>query len=298
MSTSSTQLPSSADLFLPTIISILYNQVMTILKKLTITAAASAIMLFASAFTASAQLRLPDAHENQHQELLAAQRPIAADIQLINTNKFIESLRADDMIDNEVFGEYWESQLVNPYAGAVVPATKDLDVSSYVSPLEDIRITSNYGYRPRFRRVHKGIDLGLHVGDTVRAAFDGKVRICRYERRGYGYYVVIRHDNGMETVYGHLSKFIVKPDDRVRAGDPIALGGNTGRSTGPHLHFETRYMGVPINPAEIIDFANKTPINGIFAFDKVKAENAVKYTRSTKARKRTTASTKRRSRRK
>lgn len=272
---------------------------MKILTKLTI-AAASALMMLTSAATSSAQNRLPAAHENQHQELLAAQRPIAADIQLINTNKFIESLRVDDLDENDVYGEFWESQLVNPYANAVVPDTKDIDVSSYVSPLENIRITSNFGYRPRFRRMHKGIDLGLHKGDTVRAAFDGKVRICRYERKGYGYYVVIRHDNGMETVYGHLSKFIVKPDDRVRAGDPIALGGNTGRSTGPHLHFETRFMGVPINPAEVIDFENKVPINGTFAFDKAKAENAVKYTRKkATTRKRTTASsTKSRARRK
>ena len=150
-------------------------------------------------------------------------------------------------------------------------------------------LQSKFGYRPRFRRIHKGIDLGLHVGDTVRAAFDGKVRICRYERRGYGYYVVIRHDNGMETVYGHLSKFIVKPDDRVKAGDPIALGGNTGRSTGPHLHFETRYMGLPINPADIIDFENKVPINGTYAFEREAVDKAQKAKPARKKR-RTTAS--------
>lgn len=261
---------------------------MKIIKKLTITAAA-AFIIAASSFSASAQLRLPESHENQHQELLAAQRPIAADIQLVNTNKFIESLRADDLLDNEVYSEFWESQLVNPYAGATIPDRKDIDVSSYVSPLENIRITSKFGYRPRFRRIHKGIDLGLHVGDTVRAAFDGKVRICRYERRGYGYYVVIRHDNGMETVCGHLSKFIVKPDDRVKAGDPIALGGNTGRSTGPHLHFETRYMGLPINPADIIDFENKVPINGTYAFEREVVDKAQKAKPARKKR-RTTAS--------
>ena len=129
-------------------------------------------------------------------------------------------------------------------------------------------MTSNYGYRPRFRRVHKGIDLNLAVGDTVRAAFSGKVRLTKYERKGYGYYVVLRHENGMETVYGHLSRFLVKPDQYVRAGEPIALGGNTGRSTGPHLHFETRYLGIAINPAAIIDFENKVPPKDIFAFDK------------------------------
>ncbi|MBD5347191.1 MAG: M23 family metallopeptidase [Bacteroides sp.] len=270
---------------------------MKILKKLTTTAIVATFALISCKFTASAQLRLPASHENQHQELLAAQRPIAADIQLVNTNKFIEALRSDDLLDNEVYSEFWESQLVNPYAGAAIPDTKDLDVSGYVSPLEEVRITSPFGYRPRFRRMHKGIDLGLHVGDTVRAAFDGKVRICRYERKGYGYYVVIRHDNGMETVYGHLSKFIVKPDDRVRAGDPIALGGNTGRSTGPHLHFETRFMGLPINPADIIDMEKKTPINGIYAFNRESIDKAQKYTPAKRKKKRTTAS-KRRARRK
>lgn len=270
---------------------------MKLIKKITITATAALALAF-NLFQAQAQLKLPATHENQHKEFLAAQRPIAADIQLVNPALFIEGLRADDMMDNEVFGEFWESQLVNPYAGALIPDTKDIDVSSYVSPIPNIRVTSNFGYRPRFRRQHKGIDLGLHVGDTVRAAFDGKVRICRYERRGYGYYVVIRHDNGMETVYGHLSKFIVKPDDRVRAGDPIALGGNTGRSTGPHLHFETRYMGIAINPATIIDFENKVPHNGIFTFDRKIHEKAQKYTPSKKSKKRkTTASRRRRARR-
>ena len=129
-------------------------------------------------------------------------------------------------------------------------------------------VTSPYGYRRRFRRMHKGIDLKANTGDTVRAAFDGKVRITKYERKGYGYYVVIRHTNDLETVYGHLSKFLVEPDTYVRAGDPIALAGNTGRSTGSHLHFETRYMGYAINPAAIFDFANQTTHTDTYTFDK------------------------------
>ena len=115
-------------------------------------------------------------------------------------------------------------------------------------------VTSPYGYRRRFRRMHKGIDLKVQTGDTVYAAFNGKVRLTKYERRGYGYYVVIRHENELETVYGHLSKFLVEPDQYVKAGDPIALGGNTGRSFGSHLHFETRFMGYAINPSAIFDF--------------------------------------------
>lgn len=137
-------------------------------------------------------------------------------------------------------------------------------------------ITSPYGYRRRFRRMHKGVDLKLNIGDTVRAAFDGKVRIVRNQgaRKGYGMYVVIRHPNQLETVYGHLSKWLVEPDQYVKAGDPIALGGNTGRSTGPHLHFETRYMGYAINPCAIFDFANQTTHTDTYTFDKNTYQNA------------------------
>ncbi len=260
------------------------------------TAAIAALAILAIPSVATAQSKLPANHESIHSDLLAHQRPLALDIK-INPGSILEQLRADDMLDNEVFSDYWESQLVNPYAGADIPATKDIDVSSFVSPMENMRITSPFGYRARFRRFHKGMDFGLHVGDTIRAAFDGKVRICRFERGGYGYYVVIRHDNGMETVYGHLSKFIVKPDDRVRAGDPIALGGNTGRSTGPHLHFETRFMGIAINPAQIIDFETKTPLKGTFTFDRDTHQKQLSYTpakrtraKASKTRKRATAS--------
>ncbi len=129
-------------------------------------------------------------------------------------------------------------------------------------------VTSPYGYRRRFRRMHKGIDIKVYTGDTIRAAFDGKVRLTKYQRRGYGYYVIIRHTNNLETVYGHLSKFLVEPDQYVKAGDPIALGGNTGRSTGSHLHLETRYMGYAINPAAIFDFANQTVHTDTYTFTK------------------------------
>ncbi|MDD2226664.1 MAG: peptidoglycan DD-metalloendopeptidase family protein, partial [Dysgonamonadaceae bacterium] len=94
-------------------------------------------------------------------------------------------------------------------------------------------------------------------GDTIYAAFDGKIRVKDYERGGYGNYIVIRHINGLETVYGHLSKFLVEENDFVESGQPIGLAGSTGRSTGPHLHFETRFLGRPINPNFIVDFNNK-----------------------------------------
>lgn len=122
-------------------------------------------------------------------------------------------------------------------------------------PTTSRKVTSNYGRR--WRKQHEGIDVKVYTGDTIRAAFDGKVRICKYNRGGYGYYIVIRHPNGLETLYGHLSKQIVKKDQIVRAGEPIGLGGNTGKSSGSHLHFETRLLGKPINPALMFDFEHQ-----------------------------------------
>lgn len=123
-------------------------------------------------------------------------------------------------------------------------------------PLDETHITSEFGFR-RYRW-HHGTDLKLNVGDPVYSAFDGIVRIRSYDRTGYGYYVVVRHKNGLETLYGHLSKFRVEIGQEVKAGELIGLGGNTGRSTGPHLHFEIRYQGLSINPTEVFDFNSRS----------------------------------------
>ena len=127
-------------------------------------------------------------------------------------------------------------------------------------------ITSNFG--SRWGRMHKGLDIKVYIGDTIRAAFDGKVRIVRYEANGYGNYVVIRHNNGLETIYGHMSKWLVDENQTVKAGDPIGLGGNTGRSTGSHLHFETRLCGVALNPALMFDFRNQDVTGDYFVYCK------------------------------
>jgi hypothetical protein len=113
-------------------------------------------------------------------------------------------------------------------------------------------VTSNFGQRRYLW--HYGVDVKLYKGDTVRAAFDGVVRVIQYDRRGYGHVVVVRHRNGLESIYGHLSKKLVKPNDTLHAGDIVGLGGNTGRSTGSHLHFELRYRGEPFDPNVIVDF--------------------------------------------
>ncbi len=127
-------------------------------------------------------------------------------------------------------------------------------------------VTSNFG--ARWRRQHKGLDIKVYIGDTIRAAFDGKVRVVRFERRGYGNYVVIRHPNGLETIYAHMSKHLVSENEEVRAGDPIGLGGNTGRSTGSHLHFETRLCGVALNPALMFDFKNQDVVGDEWTFNR------------------------------
>ena len=172
---------------------------------------------------------------------------------------------------DELYQSNWDTIHVDPFRRSSItfPDTYTIDCSSFRLPVDnEIKITSKYG--PRRRQMHQGTDLKVIVGDTVRAAFDGKVRIRSYERRGYGYYLVIRHPNGLETVYGHLSKFIVSENQIVRAGEPIGLGGSTGRSTGSHLHFETRFLGKSINPEELIDFVNGVPHKDEYVFRNVK----------------------------
>ena len=166
---------------------------------------------------------------------------------------------------SELYGDVWVNRWVNPYkrAGVKLPDTFAVNVSNYCIPVIG-RLTSDYGFR-RYR-MHRGVDLKLTVGDTVRAAFAGQVRLINYERRGYGYYVVMRHTNGLETIYGHLSRFLVKEGDIVKVGDPIALGGNTGRSSGAHLHFEVRFLGLDLNPNEIFDFKTNTIHSDEFVF--------------------------------
>lgn len=121
---------------------------------------------------------------------------------------------------------------------------------NYYTPIQGI-ITSEYG--PRHGRMHEGIDLDLNTGDGVKASFDGMVRIAK-DHPSYGNVVIIRHYNGLETLYGHLSKIFVEPGDIVNAGEVIAYGGNTGRSTGSHLHFELRFKGEALNPKSLISF--------------------------------------------
>ncbi len=148
----------------------------------------------------------------------------------------------------------WSNATVNPYNIDLTkkPDTTFISLSGYIHPVPG-RITSNFGFR-RWRW-HYGTDLKLQVGDSVHCAFCGMIRIAK-KSRTFGNYVVIRHDNGLETIYGHLSKILVNVNQRIKAGDVLGLGGNTGRSTGPHLHYEVRYLGNSINPLDIINIGD------------------------------------------
>ncbi|SNS29478.1 Murein DD-endopeptidase MepM and murein hydrolase activator NlpD, contain LysM domain [Belliella buryatensis] len=154
----------------------------------------------------------------------------------------------------------WDSQKINIYDfnpkdfkdTVYVKLYDQFFGTNWAMPLEETRITSEFGFR-RYRW-HHGTDLKLRTGDPIFSTFDGIVRIRSYDRNGYGYYVVVRHKNGLETLYGHMSKILVDVGQEVKAGDVLGLGGSTGRSTGPHLHYEVRYQGLSINPTQLFDF--------------------------------------------
>ena len=175
----------------------------------------------------------------------------------------------DDL--DAMLADGWDEQWLETFSTKNTKDTLAIDVKDHCVPVPG-HVTSAYGWR--WGRMHKGIDLKLYTGDSVRAAFTGKISATAYQAKGYGYYVKIRHTNGFETVYGHLSKILVKPNQVVKAGDVIALGGNTGRSTGPHLHFETKIMGMTINPAEIFDFKNQVAHTDTYMFYKKKQQNS------------------------
>ncbi len=187
----------------------------------------------------------------------------------------IDSVSIAKMLDKESIGDpasalypNWNNTYTNNF-GVEMPKEYKIDLRGFCMPCDRQRVTSSYGYRRRFRRNHYGTDIKVYVGDTIYAAFTGKIRIVAYNHRGYGKYVVIRHDNGLETLYGHLSKQLVDENQEVKAGEPIGLGGNTGRSTGSHLHFETRFLGKFIDPEKLFDFAARDILGDYYLFSSV-----------------------------
>ena len=209
------------------------------------------------------------------QDLIARQAPIDKKLKSVDSLALQKQIRAEQSLypGLDIYPS-WSNDHVQAYGDAIVPDSYTFDLTGFCMPTSNTRITDIFGYRPRRRRVHNGLDIKVLVGDTIRAAFDGKVRIVKNQgrRRGYGQYIVIRHDNGLETVYGHLSKQLVSEEQLVKAGDVIGLGGNTGRSTGSHLHFETRFLGIPIDPALMFDFEKQDIVADSYTFHKGKTK--------------------------
>ena len=167
----------------------------------------------------------------------------------------------EELINKEVFTKSWHANLVFSYPDVTLASLPEMvelelvgkDLKGFHTPAYGV-MTSKYG--PRRRGMHKGVDIGVSVGDPIYATFEGRVRYAKYNSGGYGNLVIIRHPNGLETYYGHLCQVNVALNDYVLAGQVIGYGGNTGRSSGPHLHFEVRYCDQSFDPERIIDFAN------------------------------------------
>ena len=193
----------------------------------------------------------------QAQDLLARQAPVDRKMKAVDT-LVLRSIVEREQEQSPAASLYndWDNRYA--HRRTEMPDTFKIDLRHFSMPTNSRVVTSNFG--SRWGRQHKGLDIKVYIGDTIRAAFSGKVRIVRYEAGGYGKYIVIRHPNGLETIYGHLSEQLVTENQVVR-------GGNTGRSTGSHLHFETRLCGVALNPALMFDFRNQDVTGDYFVYN-------------------------------
>lgn len=199
------------------------------------------------------------------QDLLARQAPVDRRMRSLDTLALRSAIEREEARTpaSQLYDD-WN----NTYAhrATELPDSFRINLKHFCMPCKSRVVTSNFG--ARWGRAHKGLDIKVYIGDTIRAAWSGKVRIVKYEGAGYGKYVVIRHNNGLETIYGHMSAWLVEENQTVKAGQPIGLGGNTGRSTGSHLHFETRLCGVALNPAIFFDFRNQDIVADYYMFRK------------------------------
>lgn len=157
---------------------------------------------------------------------------------------------SNDFYESGYWGKDGHTFTSDIYTGKL-PEYTDKD---FIRPVKGGDFTSAFGYREKYHRMHKGVDISLSVGDVVSAALPGVVGRIGYERGGYGHFVIVVHSDGVETRYAHLSRVTASVGQKVSAGDPIALGGNTGNSTGPHLHFEVRKHGKAIDPQLLFSF--------------------------------------------
>lgn len=203
------------------------------------------------------------------QDMLARQAPVDRRMRSLDTLALRSAMEREEARTpaSQLYDD-WD----NTYAhrATELPDSFRINLKHFCMPCKSRVVTSNFG--ARWGRAHKGLDIKVYIGDTIRAAWSGKVRIVKYEGAGYGKYVVIRHNNGLETIYGHMSAWLVEENQTVKAGQPIGLGGNTGRSTGSHLHFETRLCGVALNPAILFDFRNQDVVADYYMFRKATYE--------------------------
>ena len=210
--------------------------------------------------------------------------------------EYIDMLNFDGIVNSELheiiqgdsnymWKENWDTQVPYTYDNDLskIPDTLwlcsvDSSHNKFSMPHPGV-VTSRFKYRGR--KFHYGIDVDLVTGDTLSSCFDGVVRYAKYNSGGYGNLVIIRHYNGLETYYAHLEKLFVSPNQEIKAGEHIGLGGNTGHSTGDHLHFEIRFFGNALNPEEVIDFKNRKLKNenlfihaGMFAYKRTSSNKS------------------------
>lgn len=205
---------------------------------------------------------------NSQMKLMATTENISASIKKTNVqnnitisdNIYKNMLNddSDDLMENhpaeDLYNNIWSIDKLNPYkiSERTLSDSISIDCSEFIMPVKNGKVSSKYG--PRRYRYHYGVDISLPTGNDILSSFSGKVRIIGYDPGGYGNYILIRHYNGVETVYAHLKSITCKTNQIVKAGEKIGVSGNTGRSTGPHLHFETRYIGNAFDPLILINF--------------------------------------------
>lgn len=193
------------------------------------------------------------------------------------TKPYIPVMKSDSIslelrTSNVIFTEKWINDVLFVYENIKYPDLPDKITLPLLKQDEDFYFNwyglLYWGYGPRWGKIHRGLDIYLVTGDSVVSSFDGIVRYARYNEGGYGNCVIVRHLNGLETLHGHLSKISVKENQFVNAGNLLGLGGSTGRSDGPHLHFETRYKDFSFDPYFLINKETNTLITDTAVINK------------------------------
>ncbi|GGX03897.1 hypothetical protein GCM10007384_02080 [Aquimarina muelleri] len=204
----------------------------------------------------------------EHKKIVVQGRIVCLPIYPKNYNYLPENEISDDLLveNMEEFTTNWDNQQFNPYWGEQLtfPFQLEFQDEDFSSPVDgNMVVTSRYGWRRG--RPHQGIDIDLHIGDSVKSILDGKIRYVGYHG-GHGNTVVVRHHNGLETVYAHLSQILVKENEDIKKGQTIGKGGVTGNARGSHLHLEVRYKGKSINPEYLFEFTSDNKVRSDVLF--------------------------------